>query len=114
MYGLEGSLGKKGCSERVCSASCAVAILAAGLVVVAMGLRAERRVTGGKREEARKIEAMAEIILVCKWQRDSTVILKYSGLLCFSGSRVNCRELDLFNVLFASLMEDFRVMAARW
>ena len=39
--GLKGSSGKNGCSERVCSATCAVAILAAGLVVVVMALIVE-------------------------------------------------------------------------
>ena len=63
--GLKGSSGKKGCSERVCSASCAVAILAAALVVVVvvMGLEIDTRVNGRKREQVRRAEAIAETVL---------------------------------------------------
>lgn len=61
MCGLKGSSGKKGCSEGACSANCAVAILAAVLVVVVIGLRVERRTNGRNREEARRIEAMAVV-----------------------------------------------------
>ena len=52
MCGLKGSSGKKGCSGPVCSATCAVAMLAADLVVVEIGRVVERRVRGRRREEA--------------------------------------------------------------
>ena len=62
MCGLKGSSGKKGCSEGSCSASCAVAIRAAVLVVVVMGLRVERGRKGREREEVRSREAIIEVI----------------------------------------------------
>lgn len=61
MCGLVGSSGKNGRSETMCSATCAVAILAAGLVVVVMGLVVERRVRGRRRDGARRIEGMADL-----------------------------------------------------
>lgn len=79
MCGLKGSSGKKGCSESVCSATCAVAILAADLVVVVIGLVAERRVRGRRREETLSIEAMSEAVFVPGRWRGGVVVV--SGLL---------------------------------
>ena len=67
MCGLTGSSGKKGCSTAVCSASSAVAILAKGFAVVAMGLPVKRRVRGRVREQARRTEVLNEIML--EWGR---------------------------------------------
>ena len=60
--GAKGSSGKKGCSDVVCSRSCAVAILAAGLVVVVIDLMVARRGRERKGEESRRIEDMVEKI----------------------------------------------------
>ncbi len=56
IVGLEGSLGKNGCSLPFCSTTLAVAALAAGLVVVVIGRMVEmgRRVRGCRRDEARR------------------------------------------------------------
>lgn len=94
MCGLKGSSGKKGCSEGACSASCAVAILVAVLVVVVIGLRVERRTNGRKREEARRIEVMAEVVLGWKIvDRCGIGAFRQSGLL-WSACGVNCRGID--------------------
>ena len=100
--GLNGSSGKKGCSECVRSASCAVAMLAAGLVVVLMGLTLERRVSEQKRNEGGRKVIMAEVILVLKKsislelkkQIGSMAMLKHSGRLCLSERGVSCRGFE--------------------
>ena len=56
--GPDGSCGKKGCSEPVCSRIRAVAALAAGFVVALIGRMAGTRVRGRRRDDARVKKAM--------------------------------------------------------
>ncbi len=58
--GLVGSSGKKA-SEAACSATWAVAILAAGFVVVVMGRAMKRRIRGRRRDGVRRMEAIVVV-----------------------------------------------------